>query len=97
MKAQNEIGKLPAANQPNEEISLDFAGPFHNVDVQIKYLLVSVDNHSGWPDALILPNLTTDKVMKFPLVYIAKNGIPKRIRTDPAKAFKSEKVKTFCT
>ena len=91
MKAQNEFGKLPAANQPNEEISLDFAGPFHNANINKKYLLVSVDNHSAWPDALFLPNLTTDEVIEFLLEYIAKNGIPKRFRTDPGKDFKSEK------
>ena len=28
--------------------------------------------------------------------YIATNGIPKRIRTDPGTAFKSEKFKQFC-
>ena len=96
MKTQNEFGKLPAANQPNEEISLDFAGPFHNANIKKKYLLVSVDNYSAWPDALFLPNPTTDKVIEFLLEYIAKNGIPKRIRTDPGTAFKSEKFKAFC-
>ena len=34
MKAQNEFGKLPAANQPNEEYSLNFVGPFHNANVK---------------------------------------------------------------
>ena len=96
MKTQNEFGKLPAANQPNEEISLDFAGPFHNANIKKKYLLVSVDNYSAWPDALLLPNPTTDKVIEILLEYIAKNGIPKRIRTDPGTAFKSEKFKAFC-
>ena len=52
MQAQNEFSKLLAANQPNEELSLDFAGSFHYANVKKKYLLVSVDNHSGWPDAL---------------------------------------------
>ena len=56
---------------------------------------MSVDNHSGWPDALFLPNLTTEKVIEFPTEYIAKNGIPKRIRTDPGTAFKSEKLDHF--
>ena len=96
MKAQNEIGKLPVANSPNEEISLDFAGPFHNAHVKKKYLLVSVDNHSGWPHALFLPNPTTEKVIEFLTEYIAKNGIPKRIRPDPGLAFKSKKLRSFC-
>ena len=58
MKAQNEFGKLPAASLPDEEISLDFADPFRNANVKKKYLLVSVDNLSGWPDALFSPYFT---------------------------------------
>ena len=59
-------------------------------------MLVSVDNHLEWPDAMFLPNPNTDKVIEFLLEYISKNGIPKRIRTDPGTAFKSEKFKQFC-
>ena len=58
---------------------------------------MSVDNHSGWPDALFLPNPTTEKVIEFLSEYIAANGIPKRIRTDPGTVFKSEKFKQICT
>ena len=84
------------AKLPNEEISLDFAGPFHNANVKKKYLIVSVDTPSGWPDALFLPNPTTDKVIEFLIEYIAKYGIPKRIRTDPGTVFRSGKFKSFC-
>ena len=59
------------------------------------YLLVSVDN-SGWPHAMFLLNLTAEKVIEFPTEYIATNGIPKRIRTNPGTVFKSEKFKQFC-
>ena len=77
IKSQNEFGKLPLASQPNEEVSLDFTGPFQNANLKKKYLLVSVDNHSGWPDALFLPNPTADKGIEFLVGYISKNGIPK--------------------
>ena len=40
MKSQNEFGKLPGANLPNEESSLDFAGRFHNANA--KKVLISV-------------------------------------------------------
>ena len=61
-----------------------------------KYLLVSEDNHSGWPYALFLPNPTTDKVIEFLVEYLAKNGKPKRIRTYRGTVFKSEKFRSFC-
>ena len=96
IKSQNEIGKIPGTKEPNEEISSEFARPFQNALKQMKYLLVSVNNHSGWRSALFLPNLTTDRVIEFSAEYICTNGIPKRIRTDPGTAFKSEKFKQFC-
>ena len=97
LKSQNEFGKLPETHKPNEGIALDFAGPFQNANQKKKYLLVSVDNHSGWPNALFLPNPTTEKVIEFVLEYIAENGLSKRIRTDPGRVFKSEKFKQFCS
>ena len=97
LKSQNEFGKLPKTHKPNEEVALDFAGPFQNANQKKKYLLVSVDNHSGWPNALFMPNLTPKKVTKFVLEYIVTNGLPKRIRTDPGTVFKSENIKQFCS
>ena len=35
--------------------------------------------------------------MEFVTEYISKNGSPKKIQTDPGKAFKSEKFEQFCT
>ena len=78
IKSQKEFGTLPQGNQPNEEVSLDFAGPIQNANIKTKYLLVSVDIHSGWPDAPFLPNPTADKGIEFLVEYISKNGIPKK-------------------
>ena len=39
---------------------------------------------------------TTRKVIEFLQRYIADNGIPKQIRTDPGTAFTSNEFKNFC-
>ena len=96
INSQNEFGKIPEAKNPNDEISLDFAETFQNAYKQKKYLLVSVDNNSGWPDALFLPNPSAVKVVEFLLEYIATKGIPKRIKTDPGTVFKGKKIQQFC-
>ena len=57
LKSRNEFGKITEATEPNKEIALQFAGPFQNGNTKKRYLLVSVDNKSGWPDAMFLPNL----------------------------------------
>ena len=96
LKTQNEYGKLPNAGNPNDEISIDFAGRFQNAKKNKKYLLVPVDHNSGWPGALLLPNPTADKVNEFMSEYIAKHGFPKRVRSDPGTVFKNENFGQFC-
>ena len=65
LKSQKEFGTIPKAEKPNEEISLDFAGPFQTAPMQTKYMLVSVDLNSGWPEALFVTNPTTERVLDF--------------------------------
>ena len=61
-----------------------------------RYLIVSVDSKTGWQDAKFLRAPTTRKVIEFLQRYIADNGIPKQIRTDPGTAFTSHKLEEFC-
>ena len=95
-KSQNTFGKIPKSNKQNEENALDFAGPFQIAIQKKTYLPVSVDNHSGWPDALSLPNPIREKVIEFVSEYIAANGLPKRNRTNPGTVVISEKISQFC-
>ena len=73
LKSQKEFGTIPKAEKPNEEISLDFASLFQNAPKQKKYMLVSVNNNSGWPEALFLTNPTTERVLEFLAEYIAQS------------------------
>ena len=96
LSKQSQFGEIPKSKEPNEEIALDFAGPFQNAEHGKKYLLVAVDNYSAWPDALFLHKPTTKKVIEFLKTYVAQYGIPKQIRSDPGSVFTSEEFKTFC-
>ena len=51
---QKEIGKLPECRESNQEIAIDFAGPFQNAINAKNNLLVSIDHFSGWPEAIFL-------------------------------------------
>ena len=96
VNCEKEFGKIPEAKDRKDEISPGFAGPFQNAYKQKKYLLVSIDNNSGCPAAMFLPSPSADKVVEFLLDYIAMNGIPKRIRTDPGTVFTGAKNQQFC-
>ena len=80
----------------NQEIAIDFAGPFQNAIGAGKYLLVSIDHYTGWPGAKFLRKPNTEKVLEFLQKYITRHGIPKTIRTDPATIFRDTKFKEFC-
>ena len=97
LKRQNYLGEIPTSIESNEEIALDFAGPFQNSKHGKKYMLVAIDNYSSWPDALFLHKPSTKNVIEFLQNYIAQYGIPKQIRTDPGTVFTSEKFKSFCS
>ena len=71
LQKQSEFGKIPRSIAPNEEIAIDFAGPFQNAKHGKKYLLVSLDNFSAWRDALFLQKPTTKKVIEFLKNYMA--------------------------
>ena len=65
MLKQKQFGEIPKSEKANDEIALDFAGPFQNAEHGKKYLLVAIDNFSTWPDALFLHKPTTKKVIEF--------------------------------
>ena len=96
MLKQSQFGEIPKSKEPNEEIALDFAGPFQNAEHRKKYLLVAIDNYSAWSDALFLHKPTTKNVIDFLKNYVAQYGIPKQIRSVPGSVFTSEEYKTFC-
>ena len=97
IQKQTEYGKIPAAENHNDETAIDFAGPFKIAPDNKNYLLVSIDHKTNWPDAKFMRRPTTDKVIEFLNMNIAEFGIPKRIRTFTATIFRSEKFKQFCT
>ena len=44
---QKQVEQLPKCNEINQEITIDFAGPFQNEIGAKKYMLVSPDHNTG--------------------------------------------------
>ena len=80
-----------------DELALDFAGPFKTAPKNKRYLLVAIDHKTGWPSAAFVNQPTAENVIAFFNEYIAQNGIPKRIRTDPATILCGKKFTEFCS
>ena len=89
-----DLGNLKTLTEPNEEIQIDFYGPFKYNGTK-KFLIVAVDRFSKWVNIKAVNNTGTVQVLKFIKQIITDNGHPKTIKTDNASCFKSKSYKRF--
>ena len=89
----NTLGKLPMVEEPNQEMELDFAGPFKLVWGTKKYIL---DRFSKFPFAQITSSTSAKSIINFLSKYIALHGIPRTIRTDQGSGLISKEVRELC-
>ena len=71
----NNLGKLPTVEEPNQKLDLDFAGPLPLTLGTKKYILVCVDRFSKFPSAQITSSTSSKSIIKFLSKYIALHGI----------------------
>ena len=76
---------------------MDFAGPipFKN-NIQNKYILVTVDRLSRFPNAETFNNCDTNTAIEYLESYCRLHGIPRSIRCDQAQAFDAKEFELFC-
>ena len=96
LQKQN-LGKLPLLSEPNEELQMHFAGPipFKN-HIDNYYILVSVDRYSRFPTAEVYKDCDASTGIEFLEEYCRLHDIPRSIRCDQAKAFKSRDFNVYC-
>ena len=77
-------------SRPWARLHIDFAGPF-----QGKYILVSIDAHSKWIEAVCTASTSSSNVIEELRTLFAKFGIPESIVSDNGTCFVSEEFKAF--
>ena len=77
MLRRKQVEKLPEASEQNEEIALDFAGCFQNAKKRRKFILVSIDHYSGWPEAKFLHRRQQKSGRIFKTLYCTIRGTAK--------------------
>ena len=60
-----------------------------------KYLLVSIDHFTAWPEAKVLQIPITEKGFEFLKKYIAQHGIPQKNKNGPGNNFSLQILKEF--
>ena len=76
--------------RPWARLHLDFAGPF-----QGKTILVLIDTHSKWIEAVCTPSTSSTAVINELRTLFAKFGLPETIVTDNGTGFTSQEFKAF--
>ena len=76
--------------RPWARLHLDYAGP-----VQGKMILVMVDAHSKWIEAICTPNATSTAVIEELRTIFAQFGIPETVVTDNGTCFVSAEIEAF--
>ena len=82
--------------EPNQEIQIDFGGPFFDEKGTEVYFLAAIDRFSKYPTAYIYDKANGPNVLKFLDMYVENHGIPRSVRLDQAKCLIGHQVKTFC-
>ena len=80
---------------PNEELQIDFAGPFGTKNNSKYYILVAIDRYSRFPSALLTKSTNANKVIKFLTPYIALHGVPKKLELTNFLALKARILTNF--
>ena len=76
--------------RPWARLHLDYAGP-----IQGKMILVMVDAHSKWIEAICTPNATSTAVIEELRTIFAQFGIPETVVTDNGTCFVSAEIEAF--
>ena len=92
---EKQFRKFPVSDKINDEIAIDFAGPFKLARISKRYIIVSVDSKSGWPDAKLLRAPTTETVIEFLKRHIADNSITNKSEQTPKRHLLARNSKTF--
>ena len=80
---------------PNQEIQIDFAGPFNNEKGHEYYILARIDRFSKHPSAEIFYKASAYNVIKFLDNYIQIHGVPRSLRIDQARCLLGNPLKKF--
>ena len=95
LKTQKQFGKIRKPKQVNEEIAIDFMGPFAGAPENKTYILVAIDHFSAYPTLKFVKSTEMKGVEKFLRKYICDNGIPEILRTDQASVFMGNEFKAL--
>ena len=87
---QQLVMHLPVPSSRFEHVHVDMVGPFP-LDQQNRYILTMMDRTTRWPEAVAMPDSTTDSILQaFLATWVARFGIPRIVTSDRGAQFTSK-------
>ena len=91
------LGKVPLMNTPFQKIAIDLVGPISPCSGKgNRYILTVVDYATRWPEAVALPDITTERIAESLLDIFSRLGFPQEILSDQGSQFTSGLMKEIC-
>ena len=88
------LGKMPMVDIPFRRVAVDIVGPIEpRSDMKNKYILTMIDYATRYPEAVALPDITTERVAEALVQMFSRVGVPEEMLTDCGSQFTSEVMK----
>ena len=90
------LHSLQIVANPFLRIAMDIFSPLARTKAGNKYVLVTMDYATEWPEAYALRNSTADTIVNCLIDLSARVGIPQELLRDNGTNFISNEVQQFC-
>ena len=87
--------KVPPCPHPIRRIGMDLIGPLPRTKTGYRYVLVSVDYGTRFPEAIPLKKTDTDMIIDALIPFFGRVGFPEEVLTDRGTNFTSKLMQDF--
>lgn len=92
--AKMTLGSMPLIETPFQRVAIDIVGPISPTTKRgNKYILTMVDYATRYPDAVALPNISTERVAEALVEMFTRTGVPREVLSDRGSNFTSDVMK----
>ena len=86
----------PVIGEPFRRVGIDIVGPLPRSRSGNKYVLTIIDHGTRYPEAIPMPSMEAERVVKELITFFTRVGIPKEILSDQGTNFMAEITTQLC-
>ncbi|XP_042147410.1 uncharacterized protein LOC121836549 [Ixodes scapularis] len=92
--AKMPLGSMPLIETPFQRVAIDIMGPISPTTKRgNKYILTMVNYATRYPDAVALPDISTERVAEALVEMFTRTGVPREVLSDRGSNFTSDVMK----